>query len=366
MKTLTDLINSTPTESDIEAFTQQWSLQGDVFADPVIEAMNGRCEGDWLDTIYQRAQTERGVYKAFTDHIDTVPSWVDFDEYKVGRDYALYIAPLGGLSLLLGSLMEGYVIPQGANLLASTKKLTDGAFKRIHETGQMVTSVYAENGLRVGGEGHRTLVKVRLIHAVVRFHVQPHLKRINLPEDEVAINQIGNAFTLSQFCYLVLHNVEKFNMGPNTAEQQSLEKMWRHVGYLLGVDERILPKTLAEQAWLHDVIIERQNDPNENTKLLADSLINAVTKQTKISIPTGLLTSFTRFMLGEAMCQSLGFKQHNGWFYFIKTLPLILAPLNYLRQKLPILQKPFIAFGDWYSQYAVLKGQGGKKTDFNH
>ena len=365
MQTLTELIQSQPQQADIEAFMQHWSQLGDKFADPVIEAMQGRCEGDWLETIYQRAQSEGDVYQDFIQHIESIPHWVNFEDYKVGRDYALYVAPLGGVALLLGSLMEGYVIPQGANLLASTKKLTEGAFKRIHETGQMVTSVYVEDGLKVGNEGFTTLVKVRLIHAIVRYHVRPHRARIDLPLDEEPINQIGNAFTLTQFSDLVLRNVEKFHMGPNQAESESLEDMWRYVGYLLGVDEAILPKNRAEQAWLHDQVMAIQTNANENSRLLASSLINAVTQQTKITMPSGLMTEFTRFMLGDKVCTELGFEPHKGWRKLVRSLPYVLAPLNFIRQKLPLLQKPLVWFGDWYSQYMVQKGQGGKKTDFN-
>ena len=261
--------------------------------------------------------------------------------------------------------MEGYAIPQGANLLASTGRLTEGAYRRVHETGQMVSSVYRKDGLKPGNEAHRTLLKVRLIHAVVRYHTKDHPERVGLPEDEIPINQIGMAFTLTQFCWFVLENIKRLGMHPTRTEEKSLADTWRYAAYLLGVDHRLTPETYAQQAWLHDCIMQSQTAVNDNSRLLSRSLLKAVSRQAGFPVPEGLLMAFSRFFIGDDLADQLGFRKSKGWNLIVRSFTLLYAPLNIMRRFIPSLLNPVSRFGRWYTDYMILRGLDGKETDFN-
>ncbi|KAG8978902.1 hypothetical protein FRB90_008261, partial [Tulasnella sp. 427] len=107
------------------------------------------------------------------------------------------------------------------------------------------------------GEGWKSTVRVRLLHAVARRRVHqqssqtptgprnenPHLSLKFAPSiDGVALNQEDMAYTLSSFAFGPLHCLPKLGFHFTRAEADATIALWRHVGFYLGMEPSILEK----------------------------------------------------------------------------------------------------------------------------
>ncbi|KAG8972374.1 hypothetical protein FRC05_010085 [Tulasnella sp. 425] len=105
------------------------------------------------------------------------------------------------------------------------------------------------------GEGWKSTLRVRLLHAVARRRVQqqsqsstntdgnPHLSvRYARSIDGVPLNQEDMAYTLSAFAFGPLHCLPKLGFSFTKVEADATIALWRHVGFYLGIEPSILVK----------------------------------------------------------------------------------------------------------------------------
>ena len=225
-----------------------------------------------LQRLYRRAPLsaqQRDALERFFHHVDT-PLWVDWDAVIRGqRQLAMQALPVSA-SFLVGGLIESYTAPGIARILTETVNLADTTSRRIFETGQMVFDCAVEGSLTPGRMGHRTLLKVRLMHAFVRFHA---LRRgITNP-----INQAEMAFTLGMFRVGVLNGLELdwvLFIPQETA--RDYHHLWRTAGYFLGLDQHLLPSTVEEAFRLQAKLTSHLHNPDGNSRQLAHAVIGAL------------------------------------------------------------------------------------------
>ena len=91
---------------------------------------------------------------------------------RLGEDFfgrwGLYVP----LVLMCSSLPECYAAAKGVQVLQLTARLASDTKRRVVETAQMVLDVMAPGGMQPGARGYRTVRKVRLMHAGVRYLIE--------------------------------------------------------------------------------------------------------------------------------------------------------------------------------------------------
>lgn len=65
-------------------------------------------------------------------------------------------------------------LADAAHVLIATGRLHQDVTRRIYETAQMSHNMSVKNGMRPGGSGHRIILEVRLLHAMVRKYLRHH------------------------------------------------------------------------------------------------------------------------------------------------------------------------------------------------
>jgi hypothetical protein len=181
-----------------------------------------------------------------------------------------------GLKILLilasYALPSAYAAQHGVRVLhsdhGSTGYFVRDLSRRLIETAQFVIDIFADGGMRIepgtscGDQGNaiRTLLRVRLLHAVVRALIEGH--REGRAWDAATfgkpVNQEDLAGTLMTFSWLTLDGLEKLHVGLAPHEAEAYFKVWKHVGSLMGV--QIIPDTPADAEALTALIKERQVD----------------------------------------------------------------------------------------------------------
>jgi hypothetical protein len=218
-----------------------------------------------------------------------LPPWADADRIARAEQTFMDYGALSVTMLFCASLPECYVVPDLAAVLHATGQLEDRADHRIRTTGAMIFPVMMTGGLTLPqGSGIAQILKVRLIHAMVRnlilrgsptdavaalrsasaaqgavlipplaqaqagdsmghaLHVHGwDLKACALPN-----NQEELAYTLLTFSYVFLRAMRRLGIAFTTSQEEDYLHAWNVAGYFLGIRRELMVDTMDQAAAL--------------------------------------------------------------------------------------------------------------------
>ncbi|MFB6375195.1 MAG: oxygenase MpaB family protein, partial [Bradymonadaceae bacterium] len=228
-----------------------------------------------LDTAIRRGPTfvdgAPEALHALIDQVTTVPAWVDRERIDRGAAFFLSTHLPGGLVLGAKSLIAGYAAPAGNKPLVFSGRLQRGTHSRLAETSRFVYDVSRPGGLDPGADGIVSAVTVRLIHAQVRDMIQ---RRAPWNDDwGVPINQHDMLATLLLFSIYWQRGLETLGLTPSEREADDHIALWRYIGYLMGIDQELLPATRREAARYAEFIELTQGPPDDDARELTRSFL---------------------------------------------------------------------------------------------
>ena len=257
--------------------------------------------------------------RAYMRTASHLPPWRNDSMIAEAEAFFLLYGLASSTLLACASLPECYVMKHGTEVLAYTKFLQVEPARRIRETAQMVMDVMCPGGLQPGGRGIRATMKVRVMHAIVR-HMVLHdpASRANPQDPELRakfgrpINQEDMAYTLMTFSYVVIRGFETMGYRMTTAQRDGYIHCWNVVGYLMGIDERLLPLQFADARELFEVIQRRQHGQSEAGRKLTAALIRSIQEAVPGELHDPLPAALTRKLVGDATADSLGVARATG------------------------------------------------------
>ncbi|GAA4538293.1 oxygenase MpaB family protein [Amycolatopsis samaneae] len=208
---------------------------------------------------------------AFFRHVEATPFWVDRERVERGaraitRAGLLGLFPLGDMSL-----MGGYLASRATKSLIGTGEIEYRAARRLVETATWWIDVTTPGALVPGERGYASALRVRLVHA----HVRAAMNR--RPDWDYAawdrpVNQVQTVGTLLLFSLVFVFGVQLLGLRYSARERADILHLWRYVGWLMGVDEELLPAD-EEDAWrLLWLLASTEFIPDEDSKRLARAL----------------------------------------------------------------------------------------------
>ena len=270
---LSSLLNERTAYADLQyeapftkEFIDQKAKQGDPLADNLVAQMDadGTLQGEWrnlIDVVVAEAKTRGGIYQEFIDFSYKVPDWVDFKDMEPSQRMVFTKLPSTGLTGLI-TFIGGSFIPTGLSAAAASQLVLQGQ-PRLIESGIFILKPAL--GMKPGSMAHYELIRVRIIHAAIRFfmgkkrgsHVGDHL----LQEDEY-VNQSQMAFFLTSFSFIHLRTATLMGMKLTDEQIHSHHHRWQYMGYLMGIDADLLTDTLYEEKKLAMAELKRETNPN--------------------------------------------------------------------------------------------------------
>ena len=291
-----------------------------------------------------------------------LPPWAD--PARIARAETMFM-DYGALSvtmLFCSSLPECYVVPDLAAVLHTTGQLEARTEHRIRTTGAMIFPVMMSGGLtRPDGGGIAQILKVRLIHAMVRnlilrsspeaaiaamrssgnaAAIPPlddvrqddsmqralHVHGWDLEASALPNNQEELAYTLLTFSYVFLRSMRRLGIAFTRAQEEDYLHTWNVAGHFLGIRRELMVDTMGEAAELFARMqargrAERAKHPGieDARPSLGAALMNAM----KSVIPDGPFKSFpvllTRRLIEPASARDLALDervslQSKFWF----------------------------------------------------
>lgn len=276
------------------------------------------------------------------EEIDRRPAWLDAGLLEeAARAYCRHPIAIG-LSLGPASLVGSYVNGAAVEPLALTRRFTDQGQVRTFETASWLWATTRPGGLERFAPGLAATVRVRLIHAFVRHHILTGLPEGSWDERTLGhpVNQADSAYTLIEFSLIPLRVMRRLGIRHTARERAAIYHLFRYVGHLMGIDERILPKTEAEFTELERIYHLTGAEPSDYSRELVAELLDTIMPDSladqagalaplvrRIARPMshGLSRAFT----GDRTADLLGVRR-NAW----RHLPSVVAPPLFLFNEL--------------------------------
>lgn len=321
-------------------------LQGDSIADAVIQSIfedgdSAKISG--LMRALQNNQTESFAELPLLvqDYFRTnsqLPSWADAKRMAKGvsffEQYAQEILSMLGFL----SLPYCYAGADGAQVLYLSERIRKDTTRRLIETAQFVIDVMQRNAFEVDGKGLVNTLKVRLMHAAIRFHI---LKSNQWNMDwGLPVNQEDMAGTNLAFSWICVRGLKKIGYSLDNQAVEDFLHLWNVIGYVMGVDERVLPQNGKEAFWLDKRIVERNFKTSEAGINLTQSLLISLNQNPNLPFPKGFPETYMRFLLGDEIANLLDVPKSNWTANLLTPLQLRNQIIGFFPKKSnPFLQQ---------------------------
>lgn len=282
-----------------EPMLEQSRLRTDPIADQtitdVIHAGFERQINEVFMTVVQNNQFDQQTFAPLGDGLGGIlfdyfestkqlPPWADPALILKGEEVFAKWGPEIFMLLNVSSLPLCYTCANGAQVLYDTGRLLthneniDPLARRLMETAQMVVNVMSPGGLAEGGQGIVTTQKIRLIHASIRYYIKQRKDALAWDSKEFGapINQEDLAGTLMSFGPVILSGLKQLNIALTSDEKKAYMHCWKVVGYLMGIEDALLPDTFQQGFDLATKILKHQSAESEAGKALTESCIKFV------------------------------------------------------------------------------------------
>lgn len=319
-----------PDPSQIDWF-RSFAHDGDPLADAVVTEI---ADGDAASARAALAQGFAGeplpadapaAVRDFFERTARPPYWLELDQVRAGQRALSRVGVLGLMSLGSLALMGGYLSKRSIKPLMRTGELDQMAPRRLVETASWWLEVTTPGSLDPGGRGIASTQQVRITHAHVRrwMHRTPDW---DYEAWDSPVNQIQMAGTHLLFSVACMGGLQRLGVHFEDHERAAIMHLWRYVGWLMGIDEALLPATETDGWRLFWLMAATELDPDEDSRALAEALVRssglAAADVPDVLVKAGLTfnAGLSRYLLGEDACDALGLQRSAAAKAFVRVL----------------------------------------------
>ncbi|WP_448528150.1 oxygenase MpaB family protein [Raineya sp.] len=240
-------------------------------------------------------------FQPYFKHIQ-LPHWADTSKMQAGAKFfqkhqSIILHLLGVLSL-----PYCYAAKNGVQVLSFSGRLQNDTLQRLRETAIFTLKANSFSTEKIK-DWQKEIAKIRLLHSFVRLFIWQSGKwQATWGEP---INQEDMAGTNLSFSFIVLRGMRKLGIDFSEKEAENFLHLWNVVGYLMGVNEDLLPFSMREAYWLDKQIATTQFQESEEGKKLTQALIETFYKNLPSRFFADLAVAEMRFLLGKEVADML-------------------------------------------------------------
>jgi hypothetical protein len=336
-------------------------------ADPIAEA--------FVDEVYLGRSANEGrrmLDQAIADGVDSVPDapesmrrlfeeserdpeWLDRDRMLLGAKTFRRLGPaafsFAGASTLLAYTENSIVKP----LALTGAYAGDTALNRFMETARFWIDTTEPGGLRPGGQGRATAIRVRVMHVFVRRRLLRHPEwdteawGVPISQSEMIIPLLDGSFATGFALKLMGHRT-------TLVEIDTMIHFWRYVGHIMGVQPRRFPESITESMQLSAMyMLKRCYLAGEDGRELVESYPRAfvaksgsgLRKRIRDEVNYRAQLGYTRFFLPGKFYRR--YDMPSPWPWALH--PLVQAPVNFTASTLARHNKTADGLLDRYQRW---------------
>jgi hypothetical protein len=293
---------------------------GDPLADAVVNDNFGQTSAttavwtalaDGIDSVPNAPESLRALFT----FLDDEPDWVEHDRLDRAADALIRHTAALGIVLGAASLVRGACNTIAGKPLALTGRYVSQPAIRSVEVGEWLRNVITPGGMRRGGDGFAYTVRVRVIHAQVR-RALVGLGVWDGDDWGLPIPQPYMAFTLAEFGHIAIDAMYKVGVRFSDRELADIYHLWRYVGHVVGMDERLNPTSEADQIRIEELYRLTSPGPSEDDRefvvaltddYLIPELSNVLPGSERIrhAMASRLMYALQRVFIGDAAADDL-------------------------------------------------------------
>ncbi len=297
------------------------------------------------------------------------PVWLDRTLLEEGAKLSQRSGPFGEYVLSCVSLMGGYRSAAANKPIAFTGELEYMASRRLAETARFGYEVTRKGAMAQGAPGFNAALKVRLMHAHVRLMLD-RSPRWRHADWGLPINQADMIATNILFSAVYLMGLRILGLKISESESLGVMHLWRYIGWLMGIDEALLPENEEQGMRMAYLAGVTQPPADEDSRRLGQALMRVPLERAQTPVERAfawlemqLRSGFTRIVLGERAGDDLGLPNTPFKYAVFLTTPALFA-LENLRCVLPGATEAAIRLGDAWQRRMVERPLGGEMPTF--
>ncbi len=357
-----------------DAFLETWRLIADPQADAVIAAVVEQGELAAVNGLLRCLMTNddlvpQALPEVVQNYLRTsgeLPSWADQRLILQGEAVFSLYSPAIITALFCTSLPMAYAAQKGAEVLYLSQRMSRRLHPRIFQTAQFILDVMSPGGLQPGGRGIRSVQKVRLIHAAIRYYIlhgENQLRHWDMAWG-LPVNQEDMAGTLMTFTVAVIQGLEAMGILWTAAEREAYLHSWKVVGYILGIRPELLPLNYADAEALTQAISRRHWQASPAGQALAQALVEFLEQQIPSKVLNGLAATMIRSLSGDEVADLLNIPPANWTRGMWRAMTRLITLVGKVKLLLPLLQILGRRWGMPLLQEVTLMRGGGPRTTF--
>ena len=210
---------------------------------------------------------------AFMEAIDNVPYWVDSRKIETAQRLFARI-PMRSITMMT---IPGFILTYAATrpnqVLIRTGDLDEGATSRIAETIAWLVACTHPGGMDRFGEGFRSCVRVRLVHAYVRSAMNG-LDEWDYDNWDYPVNQAQQSLTMLPFTLL---SPSLFALGHvhSPRESAAILHLLRYMSHVVGVRPELQIANRSEMVRLTWLALWSEIKPDQYSPRLTEAALEA-------------------------------------------------------------------------------------------
>lgn len=191
--------------------------------------------------------------------------------------------------------------------------------RRLLETLQHILQVNnTVAGMKPGGDGHISCVRVRLLHSSVRKRilslVDQNPEYYDVDKYGTPVNDLDCIGTINTFCSAVVWlGLPRQGIYPSQQETDDYIALWRLVAYYMGTPTDPLESTEKARAMMESLLIS-EIDPTETGKVLAKNILIGLENTAPAFASKEFMEAMTRLLNGDQLADELDIPRSNLYY----------------------------------------------------
>ena len=199
--------------------------------------------------------------------------------------------------------------------------------RRLQQNNRHMMDIFFPVGLQRHGDGWKLSTRIRFVHTRIR-NLLAKSDDWNHEAWGMPVSAAHLGFAISVFSKRLVEYSLLVGAALNKEEQESVIKVWRYAGYLMGIPETILYTTSQEAGKIYKIGYMCEPPPDADSIGVANMLINAIPSVADIDDPvereklTDLACRLSRALIGNRLADQFEFPKTSTlgalWIYRMK------------------------------------------------
>ena len=307
------------------------TMIGDPELDPIMDELSSlppdelhRYVGAGIE---QRDEVLREAPQILRDFFDNLedPPWLDIEDFRPGIR-----AFHANVNLMLVAFVTGVLVEGFSTMIAKSFSITGrvaSTKRRLQQNNRHMMDIFFPGGLHRNGEGWKLSTRIRFVHTRIR-NLLNHSDEWNHEAWGMPVSAAHLGFAISVFSKRLVDYSLLVGAKLNEEEQESVIKVWRYTGYLMGIPETILYTSTEEAVKMYKIGYMCEPPADAESIGVANMLIQAIPTVADITDPEEqknlreLAYRLSRALIGDQLADQFEFPKISTfgtlWMYRMK------------------------------------------------